>query len=103
MFLSFMAAAIAGILISRGARVWLLFVIVLGTMVVALAAGYSAQAGVGETIGHALTIGVGMQIGYGLGVFGSLAVGSRLAITRGPVEASFYSARRPDQNDIARR
>ena len=103
MFLSFMAAAMAGILISQGARVWLLFVVVLGAMFAALAAGWNAQASTGEIIGHALMIGIAIQVGYGLGLFGSLALRSRFAIVSGPIDASFYSGRGSDQKDTARR
>lgn len=103
MFLSFLAAAMAGILISQGARVWLLFVIVVGAMFAALAAGWNAQASIGEIVGHALIIGVAIQLGYGVGLFGSLALRSRFALVRGPVDASFYSGRGSDQKDTARR
>ncbi len=69
-----MAAAVAGILISQGARVWLLFVIILAAMFAALAAGWNAATSIGDTVEHALMIGIAMQLGYALGLFGSLAL-----------------------------
>ncbi|HEY0219330.1 MAG TPA: hypothetical protein VGC26_06140 [Afipia sp.] len=103
MFLSFMAAALAGILISQGARVWVLFVIVLGAMLAALAAGWSARASIGEATGHAVMIGIAIQVGYALGLFGRLAFRSLFTIASDPIDASFYSGRGSDQEDIARR
>ncbi|HEY0236291.1 MAG TPA: hypothetical protein VGC86_14730 [Afipia sp.] len=103
MFLSFMTASMAGILISQSARVWLLFVIVVGAMFVALAAGWNAEASIGQIVGHALMIGIAMQVGYGLGLFGSVAFRSRQAIASRSIETRFYSGRGSDQKDTARR
>lgn len=103
MFLSFMAAAMAGILISQSARVWLLFVIVVGAMLAALAAGWNAQASIGQTVGHALMIGIAMQVGYGLGLFGGTVFKSRFAIVNPPIDTGFYSGCGSDQKDTARR
>ncbi len=109
MFLSFLAAAIAGTLISQGARVWLFFVIVVGTMLAAMATGWTAQASISEIAGHTLVIGIAMQLGYGIGLFGSLpssrdlrfcAIGPTPASTRNaaPTARISSSDRSPRQN-----
>lgn len=103
MFVSLLAATIAGLLISQGARVWLLCVIVLAAMIAALATGWNAEATLGETAGRAIMIGIAIQLGYALGLFGSLAFRSRLTLLRDQIKPDLYSGCEANQKDIARR
>lgn len=70
MVLSFIAAVLAGILMSQSARVWLLFLVVLGATTSILIGHILAGAGFATALASALVISVVIQIGYALGLFG---------------------------------
>lgn len=71
---SLICAVLAGLLMSQGARAWLLLAVVIGAILTALTAGYIREASIGGIIGHALMIGVAIEAGYALGLFGRLFV-----------------------------